>query len=79
MFRTLICIATLSGATVLIGCGTSTPDSRAEVATGVSPSGYPKGSPKDSGSPALASSTESQYSREQAEKTEGTAAARSTK
>jgi hypothetical protein len=35
--------------------------------TGVSSSGYPAGEPKDAGSPALASSTESQYSRDQKE------------
>ena len=55
-----------------MGCGTSTtgPDggSKAQTATGVSESGYPAGQPKDAGSPALASSTEQQYSRDQTEK-----------
>jgi hypothetical protein len=35
--------------------------------TGVSSTGYPAGQPADAGSPALASSTETQYSRDQSE------------
>jgi hypothetical protein len=59
---------------LLTGCGTSTtgPEggSKANLMTGVSQSGYPAGQPAYAGSPALASSTESQYSRveKQAEK-----------
>jgi hypothetical protein len=72
MIRKTIATAALIGAGLLIGCGTSTtgPDggSKAQTATGVSESGYPAGQPKDAGSPALASSTEDQYSRGQAEK-----------
>jgi hypothetical protein len=69
MLRKTIAAAALMAAGLLIGCGTSTtgPDggSHAETETGVSPSGYPAGEPKDAGSPALASSTEQQYSRDQ--------------
>jgi len=72
MFRTTIAATALLVAGLLIGCGTSStgPEggSQRQAATGVSSSGYPKGEPKDAGSPALASSTESQYSRDQAEK-----------
>ncbi|MGA2712061.1 MAG: hypothetical protein ABSG41_03065 [Bryobacteraceae bacterium] len=72
MIRKTIAAAALIAAGLLIGCGTSTtgPDggSKAQTGTGVSPSGYPAGEPKDAGSPALASSTEQQYSRDQTEK-----------
>ena len=72
MFRTIIGVAALLTAGFLIGCGTSStgPEggSKHQAQTGVSSSGYPAGEPKDAGSPALASSTESQYSRDQAEK-----------
>jgi len=50
----------------LAGCGVSSdgPDgSKHNTMTGVSPSGYPAGEPKDAGSPALASSSESKYAR----------------
>ncbi len=61
--------ATLLMAGILGGCGTSTfgPDggSHANTMTGVSASGYPGGQPAYAGSPALASSTESQYSRQE--------------
>lgn len=75
MLRKTISAAALIAAGLLIGCGTSTtgPDggSKEQTKTGVSSSGYPAGEPKDAGSPALASSTEQQYSQdaqEQAEK-----------
>ena len=71
-FRTTIGIAAFSMAGLLIGCGTAStePDggSLRQSETGVSSSGYPSGDPKDPGSPALASSTESKYSRDQEEK-----------
>jgi hypothetical protein len=70
MFRTITGIAALAAASFLIGCGTSSEGSTAQGSTGVSSSGYPAGQPKDAGSPALASSTESKYSRDQAEKAE---------
>ena len=38
-----------------LGCGWSSPESKRQTMTGVSESGYPKGSPPDAGSPALAS------------------------
>jgi hypothetical protein len=38
-----------------MGCGWSSPESKRNSMTGVSESGYPKGSPADAGSPALAS------------------------
>ena len=45
-----------------MGCGTSTTGpgggSKAQTMSGVSPSGYPGGQPKDAESPALASSSE---------------------
>lgn len=50
---------------LLAGCGTSSEGSKYQAENGVSPNGYPAEEPKDAGSPALASSTESQYSREQ--------------
>jgi hypothetical protein len=72
MLRKIISAAALMAAVLLIGCGTSTtsPDggSWQQSRTGVSSSGYPAGEPKDAGSPALASSTESEYSRDQTEK-----------
>jgi hypothetical protein len=69
MLRNPLAAAALIAAGLLIGCGTSSggPDGSAHQAmTGVSPSGYPAGEPKDAESPALASSTEAQYSRDQA-------------
>jgi len=76
-------LAALLTALVLVGCGTSStgPEggSQRQAETGVSPSGYPAGEPKDAGSPALASSTESQYSRDQAEKAEASKASESSK
>jgi hypothetical protein len=67
--RNLILAATLLMVGILAGCGTSTfgPDggSRANTMTGLSDSGYPGGQPADAGSPALGSSTEGQYSRDQ--------------
>jgi hypothetical protein len=72
MVRKTIAAAALIAAGLLMGCGTSTtgPDggSWRQTDTGVSESGYPAGQPKDAGSPALASSTEQQYSRDQTEK-----------
>src|SRR5580704_15044087 len=72
MFRTTIRVAALLTAGFLIGCGTSStgPEggSKQQAVTGVSSSGYPAGEPRDAGSPALASSTESHYSRDQTEK-----------
>ena len=72
MFRTTIGVAALLTAGFSFGCGTSStaPDggSKHQAETGVSSSGYPAGDPKDAGSPALASSTESHYSRDQTEK-----------
>jgi hypothetical protein len=64
---------------LLVGCGTSSDGSKEQASTGVSSSGYPAGQPKDAGSPALASSTESQYSRDQAEKGETSKASESSK
>jgi hypothetical protein len=74
MFGKISSLAALVAAGFLIGCGTSSTEpgggSKRQIATGVSSSGYPGGQPKDPGSPALASSTESQYSRDQVEKKE---------
>lgn len=50
----IVCAAV--GLSLLIGCtgcGWSSRASRANTMTGVSESGYPKGSPADAGSPAL--------------------------
>jgi len=64
-------MAALAAAALLAGCGTSTfgPEggSRSNTMTGVSASGYPGGKPMYAGSPALASSTEVQYSRDAGE------------
>jgi hypothetical protein len=73
MFQNLIAATALIAAGLLIGCGTSTtgPDggSRYQTQHGVSGSSdYPAGKPVDANSPALASSSESQYSRDQQEK-----------
>jgi len=65
MFPKLLATAALLGATLLIGCGTSTPGpagSKHQTMTGASESGYPGGAPKDAESPALASSTEQYHS-----------------
>jgi hypothetical protein len=74
MFGKISTIAALLAAGFLIGCGTSSTEpgggSKRQIATGVSSSGYPGGEPKDPGSPALASSSESHYSRDQVEKEE---------
>jgi hypothetical protein len=52
--RCLLCA--VLGLTVLAGaCGWSSTQSKRQTMTGVSESGYPAGSPADSGSPALAS------------------------
>jgi hypothetical protein len=65
-------IAAVLTAVLLVGCGVGSTEpgggSKGQASTGVSSSGYPAGEPKDAGSPALASSTESQYSRDQTEK-----------
>jgi hypothetical protein len=72
MFRKIMGIAALLTAGLSAGCGVSStgPDggSKMQTQTGVSSSGYPASEPKDAGSPALASSTESRYSRDQVEK-----------
>jgi hypothetical protein len=67
----LTAAAALVAAGLLAGCGTSTTGpnggSKANLMTGVSSSGYPAGQPVYAGSPALASSTEVQYSRTESE------------
>jgi len=69
-------IAALLAAGICVGCGVASTEpgggSKAQADTGVSSSGYPAGDPKDAGSPALASSTESKYSRDQEVKDEPT-------
>jgi hypothetical protein len=69
MIQKVIATAALAAVGLLTGCGVSTtgPDggSKQQTMTGATPSGYPAGAPKDAGSPALASSSEAQYSREQ--------------
>lgn len=65
MFPKSIALAAVVAAGFLTSCGTSTtgPDgSKHETMTGVSPSGYPAGQPKDAESPALASSSEQENS-----------------
>jgi hypothetical protein len=70
-------VAAVLTAVCLVGCGVSSTEpgggSKGQALTGVSSSGYPAGEPKDAGSPALASSTESQYSRDQKEEKEAPA------
>ncbi len=69
MFRTTMGIAALLTAAFCTGCGVASTDpdggSKQQSETGVSSSGYPAGEAKDAGSPALASSSESKYSRDQ--------------
>ena len=69
MLRTVMAIAALLTAAFCVGCGVASTDpeggSKQQAGTGVSPSGYPAGEPKDAGSPALASSSEAKYSRDQ--------------
>lgn len=69
MFRTTLALVTLLSAGLLAGCGTATTEpgggSKAQATTGISESGYPAGQPTNAGSPALGSSTESKYSRDQ--------------
>jgi hypothetical protein len=65
-----VMLAAAALAVLLSACGTSSrgPEgSLHQAMTGVSASGYPAGEPKDTGSPALASSSEQQYSRDQSE------------
>jgi hypothetical protein len=62
--------ALLAGAVFLAGCGVASEDSKYQLDNGVAPNGYPAGQPKDPESPALASSSEAKYSRDQAEKEE---------
>lgn len=68
-FHTIIGIAALLTAGLCIGCGVAStgPDggSKGQSSTGVSSSGYPAGEAKDAESPALASSSEAKYSRDQ--------------
>ena len=74
MLRNTLAATALMAAGLLIGCGTSSggPDgSKHQAMTGVSTSGYPAGEPKDAESPALASSSEQQYSRDQQEEAKG--------
>ncbi|HWF09055.1 MAG TPA: hypothetical protein VG297_11370 [Bryobacteraceae bacterium] len=83
MIRNSLAVAAVLAAVFTIGCGTSTTSpgggSKAQATTGVSVSGYPAGQPKDAGSPALASSTEAEYSRDQKEKTETSGTSQSPK
>ena len=61
MLRNLTAIAAFLIVGLLTGCGVSSPGpdgSKHQTMTGVSPSGYPAGQPKDAESPALASSSE---------------------
>jgi len=72
MIRNMIAVTALMAAGLLIGCGVSTtgPEGGSKFQTqhGVSgSSNYPAGQAIDAGSPALASSTESKYSRDQME------------
>lgn len=62
MFRATLATVAILTAGLLTSCGTSSPDSREQTRTGVTPSGYPGGQPKDAQSPALASSTEQEHS-----------------
>lgn len=58
---------------LLMGCGVSSRDANGsfhQTTTGVTEYGYPGGQPKDPESPALASSSEHNYSRDQKEKAE---------
>jgi hypothetical protein len=69
MFRTAIGIAALLTAAFCVGCGVAStgPEggSKHQALNGISASGYPGGQPKDAGSPALSSSSEATYSRDQ--------------
>jgi len=62
MFPKALAITAFAAAAFLAGCGTSTAGSRHNTMNGVSESGYPGSQAKDSGSPALASSTEQAHS-----------------
>jgi hypothetical protein len=67
MFLRTAVFATILAAGILAGCGTSTTGpnggSKAQTMSGVSPSGYPGGQPKDAESPALGSSSEQVHSQ----------------
>ena len=61
-------MAALAAGILLAGCGTSSEGpggSKAQTSSGVNANGYPGGKPADAHSPALASSSEQQHSREQ--------------
>lgn len=71
-------LALLLASGLMIGCGISTrgPEgSMHDTQTGVSETGYPGGHPADAESPALASSSEQKYSRQEAPSEEAEAKA----
>jgi hypothetical protein len=66
MLQKMLFVLVLLTAAFSMGCGISTlgPDgSRHQTKTGVSETGYPGGQPVDAESPALSSSTETQYAK----------------
>jgi hypothetical protein len=73
MLRNAAALAALLTAGLLMGCGVSSrgPNgSYHQTTTGVTEYDFPGGQSKDAESPALASSSEQQYSRDQKEKAE---------
>jgi hypothetical protein len=73
MVRKLLVAGLLLTAGFLTSCGMSTfgPDgSRHQTQTGVSETGYPGGQPVDAESPALSTSTEQKYAREESSSSE---------
>ena len=71
MLRIITMFAALAAGVLLTGCGTSTTGpmggSLEQTRTGVNGNGYPDGKAADTHSPALASSSEAQHSRDQDE------------
>ena len=67
-FRRVAVIISIAGLTFCGGCGWGSPESKSNSMTGVSESGYPKGQPIDSGSPAIGNSLRPEKEKKTAEK-----------
>jgi hypothetical protein len=67
LLRNLFALSILGLAVACVGCGWATPASKKNSLTGVSESGYPKGQPADSGSPALGSMHKAEAEKKPAE------------
>jgi hypothetical protein len=67
IFRATIVLSGIALLSCFGGCGWATPQSKSNSMTGVSESGYPKGQPADSGSPAIGSAQRPEKEKKPAE------------